>query len=1139
MVLLALCGLLFCTACSRVDRQQVDELNSCSYASHYRDLQVTLSLAQEAYRQADGYGDGKAEALNNIAFVYIMRMDYTGADSILNMVYGLTNNEIELAIADVQHMRRCQRQSLNKEFYDFSERAAARFKRIDEERDNLSPRMERRLVYAETEYAIVSSTYYYYIGLDRQSVSSLQAINPTGTILNDTAQYLNYLYNVGSGGIIRAGSDEETCLRELDYLHNCLHLARESGMVFFEANAMASIAEHQSWMKTILADSEPLTFGQIGAQVSLAIELFRKYGDIYQTAGAYRSLATVQMYAGDFLEALESLDSALVDIRINQAPDLVASIHEQLCIAYSAINDKPMSDYNRNIYLDLQERTRQDKSLEARAERYDRVSSQLSMILIAVVVSILVLLFLLWLFHHLHQKSRNHYSVEQLMRPLAEWREQNDGYLKTLREQQDVVAEEKVLVEANIRREEERALAGRAKLSLVMSVLPLIDRMLNEVERLYRDNRDERRRQERISYIRELSATIQTYNDVLTNWIQLRQGQLLLHISSFPLQPLFDIVSHARTAFDIKGVSLCVRPTESVVKADRVLTLFMINTLVDNARKFTPQGGQVEVWASECDAYVELSVSDTGVGFNPDILQRNQMSVMNGEIQGHGFGLMNCKGIIEKYRKTSRLFAECCLDVECLEGKGSRFFFRLPKGRLRTVIMGIMLGGVFSAQGSVSDHLAMKAKAFADSAYFSNIDGAYGKTMAYVDSCISCLNMQYSAIRSHDRNRTFMVRMGDRTSTAAEIQWFRDSVDVDYLTILDVRNECAVAALALHDWNLYAYNNAIYTQLFKESSADNTLSAYCRTMQLTQANKTVAIIILFLVLLSILPAYYFLYYRHRLHYRFCLEKVKDINDILVSDLPVATRLHHIRQVAMERFPEVFDSHIRTVCASLEESERQNRRQSESLELMQDELNQLKQEEDVLHVANAVLDNSLSSLKHETMYYPGRIQNLLECRGDELQTTIRYYRELYTLFTRQAQRQTASHRIHLRQVCVCELLPQLETRLSLLCHRSLVSILFRILREQCLSGEPEIAVGTCTDGYVRFLVRAHRFRAFNAQIFSVPHVDHIPYMLCRQIVRDHSEASNRRGCGILAVEDGEWQQIEIILPQSKEEIHESI
>lgn len=120
-----------------------------------------------------------------------------------------------------------------------------------------------------------------------------------------------------------------------------------------------------------------------------------------------------------------------------------------------------------------------------------------------------------------------------------------------------------------------------------------------------------------------------------------------------------------------------MEPTEAVVKADRVLTLFMINTLADNARKFTSQGGEVTVSASEQDDYVELSVRDTGCGMAPEQLAH----VFDHKVIGdHGFGLMNCKGIIEKYRKMSQLFSVCQLSAESQQGRGSRFFFRLPKG---------------------------------------------------------------------------------------------------------------------------------------------------------------------------------------------------------------------------------------------------------------------------------------------------------------------------------------------------------------------------------------------------------------------------------------------------------------------------
>jgi len=48
----------------------------------------------------------------------------------------------------------------------------------------------------------------------------------------------------------------------------------------------------------------------------------------------------------------------------------------------------------------------------------------------------------------------------------------------------------------------------------------------------------------------------------------------------------------------------------------------------------------------------------------------------------------------------------------------------------------------------------------------------------------------------------------------------------------------------------------------------------------------------------------------------------------------------------------------------------------------------------------------------------------------------------------------------------------------------------------------------------------------------PSKEHIPYLLCRQIVRDHGEATNRRGCGIRAELTDSGTVVVITLPSGK-------
>ena len=1002
--------ILCVSACSPSNQAAVDKLNSLSYTYHYRDIDSTEYYAKQALEASLSYDDGRAEALNGLAFVAMVRMDYHRADSLLVEATSLTDNQLELLVTYVQQMRLCQRRSKNREFYEYREKAVQAQKRINEERNQLSSRQLSRLRYAESEMAIVTSTYYYYVGLERQSVDALLQLD-IDEVRHDTAQYLNYLYNVGAGGILTDGTSEDVHAEEVNYLNRCLSIAQRYHYTYFVAQALEGLADHTGdWQ-----------------QADKALQLFRDYGDVYQIAGAYRTLASCYHAMGDDFRALTYLDSALVDQRINQAPDLVASIREQLSVAYSAVNDKQHSDYNRNIYIDLQEQTRQDRELEARAGILDHAVNQLNLMIWAVLGAIVLLVFLLWLFNRLNKKSKEDHRLDDL-----------------LEEKNDEVAEARLRVAKN----ERRHLEQRAKVSQAMSILPLIDRILHEVK--YLDGED---KQDHIQYIRELTDNINEQNQLLTQWIQLRQGELNLHVESFPLQQLFDLVARSKTSFAMKGITLSVEPTSVTVKADRVLTLFMLNTLADNARKFTPKDGRVDISASETPDYVEISVSDTGCGMTDDQLAHvfDRKTITEKSATSHGFGLMNCKGIIEKYHKVSQIFSVCSLQAESQQGRGSRFFFRLPKGVVRLLAIGYGLLAMSqpltaNPQSPTANNLS-RAHIFADSAYFSNVNGTYARTLQFADSCRYYLNAHY--LSQHPDGRLLMTRQEDNGTLPAEIQWFHESLSTNYQIILDIRNEVAVAALALHEWSLYAYNNKVYTQLFKEMSADNTLADYCRTMQQSQTNKRIAVIVLLVLLVTIVPAYYMLYYRHRLYNRF----------------------------------------------------RRERMQLTNIEMADDELHRAELEDSVLHVSNAVLDNCLSTLKHETMYYPSRIRQLVDAGDvDSLTEVAAYYRDLYSILIQQAVDQVERIKLHVR--------PVRFYGQQVLGDENLLRYLFELLEVK-----GEIASEVKDDNYV---------------VFHVPYKtrDSLTSYLCRQIVRDHGEATNRRACGITE----ENQQITVILPR---------
>ena len=1153
-------SVVFLSACSSPQTDEVDKLNALSYYNHYRNLDSTTVYARRALALADNYDTGRAEALNNLAFVSIMKMDYEKACKQLDSITSLTDNQVELLIADVQYMRLCQRKSQNKDFYDYHESAIHRMQRIQEERSMLNPHQHQRMVYAISEFNIITSTYYYYVGLEQQSVDAIMEINPDGEIRTDTAQLLAYYYNVGAGGIITEGSTEEIAQQEFDNLMRCYLLSRQYNFPFWKANALQAISEHLQQpaqraqlirdnmpaMKFINVDQMPdsLLAGNL-AQRSL--DLFSSYGDIYQIAGAYRTLAQCYWYIEDYNSALICLENALNKNKaIRQAPDLVASICEQLSLVYSALDDKENSDDNRNIYLDLQDETRQDRFLESRADQLDRTSKQLNLIITIVVMTIIVVLFLLFLFDWLRRRSDKKNNIQSFLAPLQEWQQRNKHEIAALEDHYEEVCEDYHYQTVIRQQNKERNLEQRAKVSLVNSITPLIDRMLHEIHRLTNTIEDETVRKERLAYIGELTEQINDYNDLLTEWIQMRQGQLSLHIESFPLQPLFDIIRRNSTSYTMKELSLEVKNTDAVVKADRILTLFMISTLADNARKFTPAGGSVTVSASQHSQYVEIAVEDTGIGMTEEerlhLFEYKPIhDSTSKDNASHGFGLMNCKGIIEKYKKVSQLFSVCSIDVSSEKGKGSTFTFRLPKGVSKMAKGLIMLFGM-----TILSLLPDKALAesgipyeqvqtmWADSVFHCNVEGRYQQAISYADSCLAACNAAYHKL--YPDGDMYLSLDAVSTEPMAEVKWFQQGLKANYTVLLSVRNEVAVAALALHKWSLYYYNNKVYTHLFNEMSADRTLGDYCRAMQRSETNKSVAVVILILLLASLLPAYYFIYYRHRLHEQYCIRRLEFINEQLLSNMSAEEKLQQIRKIDYGHFPEKLKDIVNQIIAVLKDSVTISQARQTDIELMSDECRRVQMENERYYVANSVLDNCLSTLKHETMYYPSRIRHIIDNTPEDLLSVANlaeYYKELYSILSHQTMRQIEAMKPACRPVNASAITGY-ESDVVFLGDENMLSYLFVILKQQNKNIQPEINITPKDTNYALVTVHMKELSLTEEecmQLFS-PSAHNLPFFLCRQIVRDTGESTNLRGCGIIARKAAVGTDIEIMLGVKK-------
>jgi signal transduction histidine kinase len=111
------------------------------------------------------------------------------------------------------------------------------------------------------------------------------------------------------------------------------------------------------------------------------------------------------------------------------------------------------------------------------------------------------------------------------------------------------------------------------------------------------------------------------------------------------------------------------------VAADRSSVSEVLSNLIDNAIKYSHDGGQIEISAAEQDGFVAISVRDHGIGI-PAVVANNLFSKFyrshrsRDSVGGTGIGLFISRGIVESHGGH--------IDVESTEGEGSTFTFTLP-----------------------------------------------------------------------------------------------------------------------------------------------------------------------------------------------------------------------------------------------------------------------------------------------------------------------------------------------------------------------------------------------------------------------------------------------------------------------------
>ena len=155
------------------------------------------------------------------------------------------------------------------------------------------------------------------------------------------------------------------------------------------------------------------------------------------------------------------------------------------------------------------------------------------------------------------------------------------------------------------------------------------------------------------------------------------RSQLDFHPEAFSVaEALPEVLTTIRPLALGRKVRLQTRMNDLRVFADRIRFKQILYNLLANAVKFTPQGGSVSVESAAHEHFVEVSVTDTGIGIAPDELEvifeefRQVGNSAKGVKEGTGLGLAITRRLVEQQGGKIR--------VESEPGKGSRFTFALP-----------------------------------------------------------------------------------------------------------------------------------------------------------------------------------------------------------------------------------------------------------------------------------------------------------------------------------------------------------------------------------------------------------------------------------------------------------------------------
>jgi PAS domain S-box-containing protein len=189
--------------------------------------------------------------------------------------------------------------------------------------------------------------------------------------------------------------------------------------------------------------------------------------------------------------------------------------------------------------------------------------------------------------------------------------------------------------------------------------------------------------EEKHQLLQDAALETDSLTHLLGNLLELSRVQanrLLLHAEAVSVTRVIqDTVEEIKRQSSAHQFILDLPKTLPTVYADQLRLERILYNLLDNAVKYSPQGGEVRVFVKPREEHLVIGISDQGIGislsdqaklFGP--FQRVEQSKLEG-VKGLGLGLLVSRRLVEAHG--GRIW------LESEPGRGSTFFFTLPLSR--------------------------------------------------------------------------------------------------------------------------------------------------------------------------------------------------------------------------------------------------------------------------------------------------------------------------------------------------------------------------------------------------------------------------------------------------------------------------